>query len=557
MAPDELDEALAELAELEDDFGARDEILNSVSFSIIRKPALGGRLITMFCATKDDSEELDSLTELIGAVLEVARTASESGKKRGDDVLKAMTEAVDLATNQQQLSSLHRMMLSSAWTQARLQAPESLELTLEGLVEDDMDIGMLDDPEVDAEVEALTDNLFLDLLDQTGGDAFDMHSALKSAFPAMPIEMRAYIIAWSVDRQEPIHDRLVCFWLLDTSAQVRRATANALAARAEAGGVSAELAGRMAMLRSWMPDDDARAAVDHAVKTAMPSGLTAQNRMKPWTIRNVLATLPDGGGAQSIMIALQLGRSRKTALTLLKHGQGITDAFCTSCASATEQKALSESFEEEAGAVNVPMPWVEHCLAMALAEGLTAGLSPAPGIIEVAEHCGLNSLRPESRTTEALIADLPGAEHIRNLSTQARSKLINASEHWWDRHSIAGSWFEDSDHAHEALEGEQSQSASETALWRWLETRRDFWTRIVACAADVLAAAGHPDADSFIATAITLLDGRDLKKIPFMAEVHHQTLEEWMFEDADLDYGGACWKSELMNRQKNRIPNQR
>ena len=189
---------------------------------------------------------------------------------------------------------------------------------------------------------------------------------------------------------------------------------------------------------------------------------------------------------------------------------GVKDAYTVPCKSANEQKALLSRISQETGAVKVPLSWLEGSLAMALADGLAAGLPPAAGLIEVAELCGLDKLRPEAVTTEALIAALPVTDRIRGLSAQARGKLINASEGWWDRHEIVQSWFEESDHAHEVLEGRHSPRALDSALWRWLETRRDFWARLVGRAADVLAAADHPDANSFTATAMALLEGRDL-----------------------------------------------
>ena len=220
---------------------------------------------------------------------------------------------------------------------------------------------------------------------------------------------------------------------------------------------------------------------------------------------------------------------------MARRGYGIKDAYAIPCSSAREQKALIQRITDETGVVKVPVPWLERILSNALADGLAADLPPVPGLIEVVELCGFSQLRPEAVTTEALIAALPAAERIGGLSSQARGKLINASEDWWDRHGVVQSWFEESDHAHEVLEGKRSPRALETALWKWLETRRDFWARLVARGADVLAAADHSDAPSFTATAMALLEGRDLKKIPVMADVHDQTIEAWIFDDPDVN----------------------
>jgi hypothetical protein len=532
LAKGQLETTLAELARLHDDHDGRREVLNRASFALLHWPALGGLLIARLCATEEDAPELELLAEMLGSVLDAARMAMENHKKRGEAFLTVVTDAVELAAGQWRLRSFHRLVLARVWAQNGLKAPAALELTADDIDAANGDIALEDR----AEADAILDDLFRNLIEQSDGDALVLHAALIETFPAMPAEMRAHVIAGSVERSEPIHTRLACFWLLDPAAPIRIAAARALADRASTGGLSSDVTGKMVMLRSWMPDDDARAAVDQALKAAMRSGTATGTQVKPWTIHSVIATLPDGGGAQSIMIALQSGGSRKTAMLLLKQGYGIKDAYAIPCSSAREQKALIQRITDETGVVKVPVPWLASTLSNALADGLAADLPPVPGLIEVVELCGFSQLRPEAVTTEALIAALPAAERIGGLSAQARGKLINASEDWWDRHGIVQSWFEESDHAHEVLEGKRSPRTLETALWKWLETRRDFWARLVARGADVLAAADHSDAPSFTATAMALLEGRDLKKIPVMADVHDQTIEAWIFDDPDVNH---------------------
>ncbi|MDT8858239.1 UPF0149 family protein [Paracoccaceae bacterium Fryx2] len=553
MAQDMLETTLAELAQLDDDFDGRREICYRASSSMLHRPALGGQLIARICAAPENAPELEPLAELLGSVLDAARMAQENRKKRGKAFLMAVTDAVELAAGQGRLTSFHRLVLARAWTQNGLKAPEALELTTDDIDAANSAIALEDRIEADA----ILDNLFRNLIERSDGDALVLHAALTETFPAMPVEMRTQVIAWSVERPEPVHTRLACFWLLDPAAEIRLAAAKALADRASTGGLSSDVTGKMVMLRSWMPDDDARAAVDQALKAAMRSGTASGTPFKPWTIHSVMATLPDGGGAQSIMIALQSGGSRKIAMLLLKQEHGIKDAYLLPCNSATEQKALIQRITQETGAVKVSITWLERSLHIALADGASAGLPPAPGLIEVAELCGFEKLRPEAVTTDGLISALPEAERIRRMSAQARGKLINASEEWWDHHKIIQSWFEESDHAHDMLEGQLSQRALDAALWRWLETRRDFWARLVARAADVLSASDHPDAASFTATAIALLEGRNLKKIRIMADVHDQTIKAWVFDDPNVTHSATRDEGvEQANAQKP-LPEQR
>lgn len=388
--------------------------------------------LSRICATPENAPELEHLTELLGSVLDAARIARENRKKRGDALLQTVMEAIELAGAQRRLSPFHRMLLASAWRRNGLPAPASLEVTASDMMMADPPLGLQDR----AAAEASLEELFRSLIEQSEGDALTLHAALTETFPAMPAAMREHVIACSIEQSEPIYARLACFWLLDPGAPNRRAAARALGGRAAAGALSAEVAAKMLILRTWMPQDNARAAVDEALKVAMRSGLGTGTSVTPWKIHSVMATLPNGGGAQSLMIALQSGDSRKTAMLLLKQGHGVTDAYTVPCKSATEQKALIQRISQETGAVKVPLSWLERSIAMTLADGLAAGLPPAPGLIEVCELCGLNKLRPEPVTTETLIAALPAAERICGLSAQVRGKLINASEDWRDRHEI-------------------------------------------------------------------------------------------------------------------------
>jgi hypothetical protein len=529
MAQDTLETTLAQLTRLNDDFDARKEVLDRASFSMLHRPALGGQLIARICAAPENVPELESLTELLGAALDAARIAHENRKKRGDAFLHSVSEAMELAAGQGRMSPFHRLLLASAWARNGLPTPAALEVS-----PDDMLASSTPRLADRAAADASLEDLFQNLIEQSDGDALTLHAVLTETFPAMPAEMREHVIAWVVEKPEPIYAKLACFWLLDPSASIRISAARAITERAGTGTLAAEIAEKMVILRSWMPTDGARSSVDEALRMAMRSGLVNGALVKPWTIHSVVATLPDGGGAQSIMIALQSGGSRKTAMLLLKQGHGIKDAYLVPCSSASEQKSLMQRITQETGAVKVPFTWLARGLSIALADGVKAGLPPAPGLIEVAELCGFEKLRPEAVTTDELVSALPASEHIRGLSAQARGKLINASENWWDQHEIVQSWFEESDLAHEVLEGRHSQRALDAALWRWLETRRDFWAQLIARAADVLSAAGHPDAASFTATAIALLEGRDLKKIPVMDDVHDQTIEAWVLDDPDV-----------------------
>jgi len=533
MAKSRIDEALVALkAAGNDGFGARREVLERLGLDLLHRPALGGQIVARICAIAEPSPRDEGLLDLLGAGLDTARIARENGKARGQTLIGAVEAALDLARGQGRMTSAHSLLFAQLWTRNGLPAPAALALQVEDVVP-----ATSRRATNSSEGDALLEGLFAELIQQAEGEPLALHHALTESFPAMPPEMRDHVVAYSVGRNDPIHAELACYWLLDPALHIRLTAAQGLANRL----ASAELPGRilasLVVLRSWMPDDVARAKVDTILKEAMRKSVAASADQAPWTMHSIHASLPDGVGAQSIGIALQSGTQRKMAMLLLKQGQGVKDAYTITCRTARDQKAIVERMTEEVGALTVTADYVRRALSIALADGLTHGQPPVPGLIEVVRLCGFAGLRPEVQSTPDLIADLASTRAVQALPPRQHGDLITASEEWWDRHETIESWFEDSDAAHSVLDKARSAKSAETALWKWLETRRDWWARILARSADVLETAFHPDATGFAACAMALLDGRDLKKIPVMLDVHEQTIEAWVRDDPDFDPG--------------------
>lgn len=533
VAKDRIDAALSALAQAgSDSFGARREILERMGRDQLYRPALGGQIVARLCAIAAPTPRDEDLLDLLGAGLDAARMARENGKVRGQTFLDAVEEAIDLARRQGRINSAHSLLFARLWMRHGLAAPDALELPRDRV--GPVSSLLTSDP---AAGEALLDGLFAELIGQAEGDPLALHAALTESFPAMPAEMRDHIVSYSVARSDPIHADLACFWLLDPVPRIRLAAAQGLVDRLARGDPPGRILATLVVLRSWMPEDAARREVDAVLKEAMRKGVAPEPEAAPWTIRGLRASLPDGGGAQSIGIALQSGSQRKMAMLLLKQGQGVKDAYTIPCRSARDQKEIIARIAEDVCALSVTAAHVRGALSIALADGLAQGAPPVPGLIEIVRICGFAGLRPEPATTEELIASLASTQAVRTLSAKQSGALILSSEGWWDRHAIIESWFEESDEAFAALDKARTAHSAEAALWKWLETRRAWWARILARAAGVLESADDPDAAGFAACAMALIEGRELKKIPVMLDVHEQTIEAWVRDDPDLDPG--------------------
>ncbi|MDZ7575062.1 MAG: UPF0149 family protein [Pseudotabrizicola sp.] len=533
MAKSRIDEALAALnAGGNDGFGARREVLERLGLDLLHRPALGSQIVARICAITEPSPCDEDLLELLGAGLDAARIARENGKARGQNLIDAIEAALGLARGQGRMTSAHSLLFAQLWTRNAMPAPAALALQVEDVVP--ATGRRASNP---AEGDALLEGLFAELIQQAEGEPLALHHALTESFPAMPPEMRDHVVAYSVGRSDPLHADMACYWLIDPAPRIRHAAAKGLADRLASGELPRRILSSLVVLRSWMPEDAARSTVDTILKDAMRKSITPTAEQVPWTMHSIRASLPDGGGAQSIGIALQSGSQRKMAMLLLKQGQGVKDAYTITCRTARDQKSIVERMTEEVGALTVTADYVRRAVSIALADGLAQGLPPVPGLIEVVHLCGFAGLRPEPKSTLDLIADLASTRAVQALPPRQHGDLITASEEWWDRHETIESWFEDSDAAHAVLDKARSAKSAETALWKWLETRRDWWARILARSADVLETAHHPDAAGFAACAMALLEGRSLKTIPVMLDVHEQTIEAWVRDDPDFDPG--------------------
>lgn len=518
LLPDLLKETLETLraAESEDEIQA---CLEHSDHQLIDQPEAGVALAGALGGVDGEDQNGEDLCQIFESALGTARMAGENGHKAGQFFLDALENRLADLAQSGALTAVGCFSLSRAYVRAGLVPPETLELSEAMLARsgDFLAKSEVNDPD------AAFADVFDDLFEQADGEASAIHAALSEMLPAMPAEMRHAIVAETASREGEVFGQLATIWLLDETPRMRLAAASGLAARLASGRFAPELATDLVMLRAWMPGDAARGKVDALIRQAMKRGISGGPVPKPWKLHKVLASLPDGAGTQGIALAAQSGSRRGVAMLLIKPDHGVKDAYVIPCSSASEQRRLLARIEEESRSTGVTPEYVRTALATALADGLAQGLPPAAGLVEIARICGLNDLRPEARTTEQLVQDIDPEGRIRAKSPQARGRLINESEFWFERFAIMESWFEDSDALREHLKNAYNSRTFETALWKWLESRRGWWARIIARSAQVVLASGDGCADGFVATAQALQAGRDLRKTPIMRDIFGQT----------------------------------
>jgi yecA family protein len=488
------------------------DCLEACRDALLQNPEAGQELVATIGATERGSQPDETALALLAAVLETARMIAENGNPDGRRFLDAVEARLGAMAGSRALTVPGRVALAGVFVRAGLSAPPHL---IVGADEMDLDPGSAPD------LQTVLD----EMRQEAGSNPLTIYIGISEMMASMPGEVKAMIVGMLAARDEEVFSRASGYWLLDRDADLRRAVAEAMRARAEAGALDPAAATRLTLVRPWLPADAARDALDLAIRAALRREAAGGARPKPWKLHRMVASIPDGSGAQSIAVAAQSGGRRVVAMLLLKQGFGVKDAYLIPCESASEQRRLLARVADEAAAEDVPPDFLRPVLADALGEGLEAGCLPAPGLIDLAEVCGIDTLHPEARSVAGLIADLDPEGDIAGMSPPAFGRMVMASRDWVDTYDVLDSWFEDTAAAHEVQAQPGSHAARMRAMRAMLEQRRGWWARLIARAAVVLRAAGDPAWPQFAATAHALDTGRDLRKIPIMEDIAEWTLE--------------------------------
>lgn len=453
---------------------------------------------------------------LLSAALDGARMAVENGSADGPRLLGLIEDAVRDLDATRVLDAHGRIRLAQVYARAGLEPPSEAMLTPD-LLESMTRQAAREMPDTGAMLAAV--------LDQCGQDSLSAHAVLGEAMAALPPDVRAQFVLMIAGHTDAVAARLALYWLLDRTADVRLAAATALLSLANTGQLDGRCSALLPLLRKWLPGDSARAMVDAAIKAMLRHGGPPSNA-PGWTVQRVLATLPDGAGAQSIVALIQQGRRRAVAMLLFKQGHGVRDAFIQHVRSAREQQRYLDEIGGQIGLLDMDPDFVAPALARALGDGLANDSLPPPGLIDIAEIWGGEALNPALSDARSILGMI-GAEEVIARMNEAEGDRLIESETALLALPHFESWFEDTAELGASLAQARGKRAREAAAWRYLETRRTWWARQAAiCAATLKASAGAGQTlwVSFAASARAMLDGQRLQGLPMMQHVAEMSL---------------------------------
>ena len=471
-----------------------------------------------------ESERAEDASALLSAVLNEARMAQENGLRHGGAVLAAIDDVLVQLDQEGALTAVERMRFARIYARSELQPPKTAMLTDDiiaspRLYPDATSIHPA--PDIDALLE--------EVLNSVEDDPLQVHMALNELFAAMPMDLRAHVVAAVAARSGDLESRLVRYWLLDRAPEIRLAAAMGLLNQARRGHIAGDVAASLARVRKWLPEEPSRGVLDEAIKAVLRQGGAAPPS-NPWTVQRVLTSLPDGAGAQSIAAAVRRGKRRGVALFLLKQGHGVKDAFIVDTANATQQKQLLARVTAGTDAFEVTPDFAPQTLSRALGDGAAHNAPIAPGVVDAAEVWG-EDLIPVASDAQTILSSIGADAALAEIPARTRVALVLESGDWPEKFALFDTWFEDTTEVRDICARSRSERGREAALWTYLETRRDWWARQIAVGAATLKAQLSGDLHlwlSLAATAQALIAGRALKKTPIMTQIVRMTMEaDW------------------------------
>lgn len=479
-------------------------------------------LITAESAKKKPRHDLlEAYMLMTGRGLEVLRYSCERNRPEAIAAVAALRERLREMSGAGEISAQVLLLVMRQFVSAKLDPGDELRATMEAAMAAEAETAP-------APPEASDPRKFLvDLVAALEGDVFAIQSELGESFATLPDAHRATILETLLDAPQAAAREAVVGWLLDGSAEVRRAIARLLGAAASRRVVSETMLRRMIVMRNWLPEAD-RAPLDAAIKACRQSGVACA-ALAPAQVREVRASGIDGSGAQTIFVIAKEGRKHAVASLLVKHGLGVRDAWVQHRLSKNQAEDFVDEVEDNLDLFDASLEYLNLVLPHALAANQVSGVLPPPGLLDFIETAGIATVQaaalPLAELLEILLGDL--APERQNAAAVARA--LRASGRWHAEREFTASWFEDDAALRDLLGGKRRSGAERTrlVLENVLAPRRALWAEKLAWMALTMRQDEETGADwpDFALLAREVASDRPIGEIPLMHAIAAQTLK--------------------------------
>lgn len=471
--------------------------------------------LVVLCAQEDDHS--GGAHQILSLLLDEARMGLENDNEYAEDFLETVEMAVQAGVAAGAVQQENLMEFAGLYRRVGLPVPQAFMLDPDNM-SPPSDMG-------DFDLSENLENVARDITAE-GGSAYDLFNSIDTMMAAAPEEIQAGLANHIATMDGPFFERCALFMLLSGSELVQEATLAGLFERLDTSALNTETLTLLPMIRGWLSSGPTRAALDELIKKARRKAVPGQSCQTGAEIQEIVASITDGVGAQSIAVRLKQGEDSVLAMILLKTGHGIKDGFLVPPESSDDAAHMVGQLHAETGADDITGGTLRVLLEGALADGLEHGHLPAPGFLDVIEACNLFDLRPQELGLQALLELADPSRKIQDASAQALGRWINDDMALDFLEHLTDSWFEDSEETREIVASGRTVRGIETKLWKFLETRRDIWARRFLQTAVMLRDGDRlREWKTLTASAYGLMNGRALRRIPLMEDILHTTIE--------------------------------
>ncbi len=436
-------------------------------------------------AKRPKAARIDGLIFLLGVALDELRLRGNGGSTAAKRELNMVMALLGAESAKGGAEPGMLMALARALTLAGLAPPTALqEAMVAGIDVAAQRSGSEAHPrKIQADLDKIAQEL--------GDDPFRIQSEMAAMAAAFPVEHRSALIhGLALSANAEVRAAGLGF-VLDPDERCALVALSAAREGAQRYSPSAIDVSRLVRMRPWLPQTR-RAATDeliaHLRRTASAPEPAAHGEVKQW-----FATAADGAGAQSLLALIKDGRMWAAASVLVKHAEGVCDAWVADGMSKREAAELAARFIEEVDAVEVTGDFFAQRVGDALAENAEA--SPPPfGLVQVLEAVASGPLPPRAVSPAALCEALLSALPDDQIGAEALAHAQASAPRWREPIGTIDTWFE-ADETVEALlcpiRGRKKRVAA--VLAEILPLRREFWAGRVAWTAAALQAKSGVD----------------------------------------------------------------
>ena len=466
--------------------------------------------------TAQEDDYAGGAHQILSLLLDEARMGLENDSEYAVGFLEMLEMAVQAGVASGALQPKNLMEFAGLYRRVGLSVPKSFMINPDNM-----------SPPPDVEGFDLSENLEALARDvmSGGGSAYDLFNTIDTMLAAVPEELQASLAHHIATMDGTVFERCSLFMLLSGSELVHEATVAGLFERLDNAALSAETMTLLPMIRGWFARGPVQVALDTLIKIARRKTIMGQSNPAGTEIQEIVASITDGVGAQSIAVRLNQGSKTVLAMILIKAGHGIKDGFLVPPEASDHAVHMIGHLRAEIGADNISADTLRVLLEGALADGLTYGRLPAPGFLDVVEACNLFDLRPQELGLEELLELADPQRKIQDGSAQTLGRWINDEMALYSLESLTASWFEDTEETRKIVATGRTERSIETKLWKYLETRSDIWAQRFLQTAVMLRDADRlREWKTLTASAYGLMNGRQLKRIPLMEAIMYTTI---------------------------------